>query len=55
MDLLSDIQSHLVEVALDPAGKLLDPRLLEKLDGQVTGAQPAMPTFRNGLRSYQTQ
>ncbi|KAL8686848.1 MAG: hypothetical protein Q9224_005321 [Gallowayella concinna] len=36
MDLLSDIQSHLVEVALDPAGKALNARLLEKFDGQVT-------------------
>ncbi|KAL8769240.1 MAG: hypothetical protein Q9209_004741 [Squamulea sp. 1 TL-2023] len=36
MDLLSDIQSHLEEVALDPAGKPLDARLLEKFDGQVT-------------------
>ncbi|KAL8732292.1 MAG: hypothetical protein Q9166_002864 [cf. Caloplaca sp. 2 TL-2023] len=36
MDLLSDIQSHLVEVAVDPAGKPLDAKLLEKFDGQVT-------------------
>ncbi|KAL8644441.1 MAG: hypothetical protein Q9226_007762 [Calogaya cf. arnoldii] len=36
MDLLGEIQSHLTEVASDPAGKALDPRLLEKFDGQVT-------------------
>ncbi|KAL8706682.1 MAG: hypothetical protein Q9201_000316 [Fulgogasparrea decipioides] len=36
MDLLHDIQSHLAEVAADPAGKVLDGRLLEKFDGQVT-------------------
>ncbi|KAL8810035.1 MAG: hypothetical protein Q9200_002910 [Gallowayella weberi] len=45
MDLLSDIQSHLVEVTLDPAGKALNAGLLEKFDGQVTGVQPAMPIF----------
>ncbi|KAL8789319.1 MAG: hypothetical protein Q9213_001242 [Squamulea squamosa] len=36
MDIFSDIQSHLQEVALDPTGKSLDARLLEKFDGQVT-------------------
>ncbi|KAL8990489.1 MAG: hypothetical protein Q9169_008110, partial [Polycauliona sp. 2 TL-2023] len=36
MDLLADIRSHLTEVASDPTGKALDPRLLEKFDGQVT-------------------
>ncbi|KAL8895328.1 MAG: hypothetical protein Q9192_003705 [Flavoplaca navasiana] len=43
MDLVADIRSHISEVALDPAGKALDPRLLEKFDGQVTGVQPAVP------------
>ncbi|KAL8798901.1 MAG: hypothetical protein Q9182_006301 [Xanthomendoza sp. 2 TL-2023] len=38
MDLLSEIQSHLVEVTLDPAGKVLNAGLLEKFDGQVTEA-----------------
>ena len=52
MDLLADIQSHLAEVTLDPGGKPLDARLLEKFDGQVTGVQPAMSKFRNGLRSH---
>ncbi|KAL8858200.1 MAG: hypothetical protein Q9178_005212 [Gyalolechia marmorata] len=36
MDLLADIQSHLAEVTLDPRGKPLDAKLLEKFDGQVT-------------------
>ncbi|KAL8877599.1 MAG: hypothetical protein Q9198_004414, partial [Flavoplaca austrocitrina] len=36
MDLIADIRSHISEVASDPAGKALDPRLLEKFDGQVT-------------------
>ncbi|KAL8668887.1 MAG: hypothetical protein Q9168_006496 [Polycauliona sp. 1 TL-2023] len=36
MDLLASIRSHLTEVVSDPTGKALDPRLLEKFDGQVT-------------------
>ena len=51
MDLVADIRSHISEVASDPAGKALDPRLLEKFDGQVTGVQPAVPKSCNGLRS----
>lgn len=43
MDLLKQISVHLAEVAADPAVKTLDERLLEKLDGQVSGVQPAMP------------
>lgn len=45
MELLADIRSHLSEIASDPAGKVLDPRLLEKFDGQVTGVQPAVPSL----------
>ncbi|KAL8884018.1 MAG: hypothetical protein Q9215_007842 [Flavoplaca cf. flavocitrina] len=40
MDLIADIRSHISEVASDPAGKALDPRLLEKFDGQVTESIP---------------
>ncbi|KAL8944134.1 MAG: hypothetical protein Q9216_000639 [Gyalolechia sp. 2 TL-2023] len=38
MDVINEIHSHLTEVASDPAGKVLDERLLEKFDGQVTEA-----------------
>ena len=43
MDLVENIRDHLAEVAADPAGRILDTRLLEKFDGQVTGVHPAVP------------
>lgn len=52
MDLLGMIQSHLDEVVASPAEISLDETLLEKFDGQVTGVQPAMLSFRSGLRSH---
>lgn len=52
MDLVRKIQSHLSEAVANPAGISLDEILLEKFDGQVTGLQPAMLSFRSGLRSY---
>lgn len=51
MEVVDEIRSHLAEVFIDPVGKLLDEKLLEKFDGQVTGVHPAMPRFRKGLRS----
>ncbi len=45
MDTLQQIRAHLADVAADPAANILDARLLEKFDGQVSGVQPAMPIF----------
>ncbi|KAL9595347.1 MAG: hypothetical protein Q9219_006501 [cf. Caloplaca sp. 3 TL-2023] len=36
MELIKSIREHLAEVAAEPATKILDDRLLEKFDGQVT-------------------
>lgn len=52
MDILQQIRTHLVDVAADPAAKVLDVRLLEKFDGQVSGVQPAMPCFVTVLAAF---
>ncbi|KAL8919049.1 MAG: hypothetical protein Q9208_007015 [Pyrenodesmia sp. 3 TL-2023] len=36
MDILQPVRAHLVDVAADPAANILDVRLLEKFDGQVS-------------------
>lgn len=38
MEVINDIRYHLAGVFIDPSGKILDEKLLEKFDGQVTEA-----------------